>query len=269
MGLKDIYDFYVRDAYVELYKFTCGQTAYGYAAVDTGEGYIRHDNAIFKPEYLTRTAIHFSSDYARDTLTVTMPANAAVPALFAGGTPEHELRLTIYRGGAHVRDFVVIWQGVVMGASFNYAADAYTCELQCETLASRQERRGLPRQYQLTCPHALYDAHCGVSRAAFARTMTVQSIAGFTLTLADVFPAGYYNAGQAVKADGSRRFITTSGTSTVTLERGFDVAIGEVLALYPGCDKSRQTCATKFGNQLNFGGFPWIPSQDPFRTQIG
>ena len=32
----------------------------------------------------------------------------------------------------------------------------------------------------------------------------------------------------------------------------------------PGCDLRAATCAVKFGNLANFGGFPEIPGRNPF-----
>jgi hypothetical protein len=32
----------------------------------------------------------------------------------------------------------------------------------------------------------------------------------------------------------------------------------------PGCDLRAETCTAKFGNLLNFGGFPAIPGRNPF-----
>ena len=34
--------------------------------------------------------------------------------------------------------------------------------------------------------------------------------------------------------------------------------------LAPGCDLRAATCAAKFGNLPNFGGFPEIPGRNPF-----
>jgi len=34
--------------------------------------------------------------------------------------------------------------------------------------------------------------------------------------------------------------------------------------IYPGCDRVRATCESKFDNLDNFGGFPWIPTKNPF-----
>lgn len=55
--------------------------------------------------------------------------------------------------------------------------------------------------------------------------------------------------------------------TTLTLFNQFsssDLSIGSVVLAYAGCDKSNSTCATKFNNIVNFGGFPYIPNTNPF-----
>lgn len=41
-----------------------------------------------------------------------------------------------------------------------------------------------------------------------------------------------------------------------------DVAPGDMLQITAGCDKAAATCRVKFGNFLNFRGFPHIPGED-------
>jgi uncharacterized phage protein (TIGR02218 family) len=40
------------------------------------------------------------------------------------------------------------------------------------------------------------------------------------------------------------------------------ITSGDVVRLDPGCDKREATCREKFGNFLNFRGFPHIPGED-------
>jgi uncharacterized phage protein (TIGR02218 family) len=40
------------------------------------------------------------------------------------------------------------------------------------------------------------------------------------------------------------------------------IAPGDAFSLTPGCDKSFATCQAKFGNGVNFRGFPHIPGND-------
>ena len=37
---------------------------------------------------------------------------------------------------------------------------------------------------------------------------------------------------------------------------------GDLLRLEAGCDRTAATCKAKFGNFLNFRGFPHIPGED-------
>ena len=49
------------------------------------------------------------------------------------------------------------------------------------------------------------------------------------------------------------------GEVTLYLRAPFDVNMGDTATLFPGCDKSISQCSSKFGNHLNFQGFPHIP----------
>ena len=42
----------------------------------------------------------------------------------------------------------------------------------------------------------------------------------------------------------------------------FDVAPGDAFTVTAGCDKTQTTCAAKFGNLVNYRGFPHMPGDD-------
>ena len=46
------------------------------------------------------------------------------------------------------------------------------------------------------------------------------------------------------------------------LRMPFNVNVGDRLLIFPGCDKTVQTCHAKFDNVINFKGFPHIPGDD-------
>ena len=49
------------------------------------------------------------------------------------------------------------------------------------------------------------------------------------------------------------------------LEAAIDGSAGSAaVEIAPGCDLRRATCAGRFNNLLNFGGFPDIPGRNPF-----
>ena len=51
------------------------------------------------------------------------------------------------------------------------------------------------------------------------------------------------------------------------------VVAGDIVRIEAGCDKRAETCRLKFGNFLNFQGFPHVPGEDwlasyPVRTAL-
>ena len=269
MTFRDLYTVFFTDTPVELYKFTLGGAVWGFVAT-CEENYV-FDGITFVPEYIVRTGLHYSSDFARDVLTVTLPAYNAVAATFFTGTPEYQVKLSVLRGGYHGGGFAQIWSGTVNGASFDFSGEAYTCDLSCETLAAKMERQGLSRCYQLTCPHTLYGERCRLDQGLFAvGTAVLRQTSAIDLSLAASYPDGYFAGGHLVRnRDGSRRYIVTSSGTAIRMERSLHCAPGEGLTLYPGCDKTRDTCCSKFNNGVNFGGFPWLPTENPFTSSIG
>lgn len=261
-----VLDYFFKTPLMELYEFVCGSSAWRYAA--TSEREIAWDGRTFSPEYVDRSALHFSSDFAKDRLSVTLPATAGIAAAFLSGTPDFRPSLTIYRGSLG-GSYEPAWKGLVTGAAFAFSEGEYSCELSCETAMSLMERTGLFRKYELSCPHTLYSAPCGVAQALFAVQARVEAAGGFMLTVPTGKPDGWFSGGQIVLSSGERRYISSSSGSILRLEHLLPHAEGKIATLYPGCDKSRATCQGKFGNGINFGGFPWMPEASPFTSTIG
>ena len=95
------------------------------------------------------------------------------------------------------------------------------------------------------------------------------------------YPAGFFTSGMIEAPDGTLRFITGHSGSTLTLIRpleslnsffakngygeGYGYGYGGlVIRIYPGCDRTKETCQSKFNNLNNYGGFPFIPLKNPF-----
>ena len=205
---------FLREAPIELYRFELGGETYLYAAT-SGEPCV-YKGGIYEPEYIVRTGLHFSGDFAKDVLTLTLPATNAVAALFFSGTPEYAMRLRVFRGSRGAAELPAVWSGTVNGASFSFSEDAYTCDLSCEPLAARMERSGLIRNYQINCPHTLYGPHCRVDRTAHRLEARVSESSGSTLTLS--LPAGTedgrFAGGQLITAGGGATSWATPQTSS-------------------------------------------------------
>lgn len=133
--------------------------------------------------------------------------------------------------------------------------------------------------YQPGCRHTLFDLNCGVVRTArkISKTATVgtgatrQTFTGnFTATSAST--VGYLTLGVVTFTSGANAGVsrtiklhsgtTADGVIEVITPWPFPIAIGDAFDTWPGCDKSKDTCNTKFSNGAKFSAEPFIPLPD-------
>ena len=150
----------------------------------------------------------------------------------------------------------------------------------------RAELRGLTeplnqprgRVYHPRCAAVLGDAACGVDlgkpgftaegvvrQVIAAGEWVVEGIAGHE--------AGWFAHGQVVLRSGAAEGLAAPLRADEVLEDGVrrlhlwqppGVApvAGDAMRLIAGCDKAGATCRVKFGNYMNFRGFPHLPPED-------
>jgi uncharacterized phage protein (TIGR02218 family) len=143
--------------------------------------------------------------------------------------------------------------------------------LHSEPVYTSIRRNALRRHYQRQCPHVLYGAACGVNQTLFKTIGTVANISGSVIQVnaAGGFDDGHF-AGGFVEWNSSagvsdNRLITDHISVTLTLTAPIiGLAVGDTVNLYPGCDHTLSTCKNKFSNNLNYGGWPYLPLLNPF-----
>ena len=134
------------------------------------------------------------------------------------------------------------------------------------------------RTFQYFCDATLGDARCGVNLTSplYRGTGSVTATIGdrrFTVAAGIAgFASGWFGFGVVewtTGANAGRRaevasHTLASGTATITLmeARVRPIALGDAFAITAGCDKRHATCRDRFGNALNFRGFPSIPGDD-------
>ncbi|MEM7487731.1 MAG: DUF2163 domain-containing protein [Pseudomonadota bacterium] len=132
------------------------------------------------------------------------------------------------------------------------------------------------RVYQSRCDAVLGDRRCGVSLGPeFSAEVQVTATSdGHVLRvdpLSEYAPA-WFERGAVTVLDGAAAGLTER-IKTDRLEAGgrsiglwaalrAPIAAGDRARLEAGCDKTAETCRSKFGNFLNFRGFPDIPGED-------
>lgn len=128
-----------------------------------------------------------------------------------------------------------------------------------------------------TCDRVLGDGKCrfDTSKAGFGGAGVVLSASGSTIVASGLggFAEGWFEHGFVTWLSGAN----AGATGTVKLDSlasdgkrrialwaipGAAIAAGDRFRIVAGCDKTAGTCRAKFGNFLNFRGFPHLPGDD-------
>nr|WP_316642887.1 DUF2163 domain-containing protein [uncultured Roseateles sp.] len=127
--------------------------------------------------------------------------------------------------------------------------------------------------YQAGCLSTVFDARCGLSRAAFtstghATTGTDATRSVFSTDLAQA--GGYFGLGTLTFTSGAndglqrsvKLHVHTGGVITLMSPLPAPVVAGDSFSIVPGCDGLQNTCEAKFSNVIRFRGKPYIPQPE-------
>jgi len=131
------------------------------------------------------------------------------------------------------------------------------------------------RIYARQCDAVFGDARCGMNLAAYRAVATVTAVrddmhvevSGLSGFAERFFRYGILSftsgAAKGLSADvEDHRRLEGADELTLWLPMAAEIAVGDTLEVTAGCDKRFSTCKAKFGNGLNFQGFPHIPGSD-------
>lgn len=249
----------------ELFRFTRGSaTVARYTSGETGR---RLGDEDFVPATIHREAISASDERTGTAIRVTVSKDDPLVTAFKGAAPSEPMWLTIIAVHRGSENAASVFYGQVEGVSFEGASAILNCEPAQRVLEQR-----VPRYLvQKICNHTLYDTSCSVLKTSFSLAGTVGSISadGKTITVSTITQANGWFAAGFLEFGVQREFIEgQTGTSVTLLAAVPGLIVGSSITLYAGCDRLRDTCLTKFANLANFGGFPYVPNENPFDTSL-
>jgi len=170
-----------------------------------------------------------------------------------------------YLNDSNVMQGSIVW---FMGAVSDVNPTDMGAELTVKSQLSQLNQQ-IPRSlYQPGCLNNLYDANCGVSKAARTVSGTVSTVVdatSFTNSISGSRANGYFNLGILRFTSGAnagiQRTVLQHVTNTLYFPRAFPFAVqaGDAFTLVPGCDKTQSTCFGIFSNLLRFRGMPYVP----------
>lgn len=119
------------------------------------------------------------------------------------------------------------------------------------------------------CTNTLFDARCGLSKAAFAESETVQPGSTANKLISNSIKVdSYYDNGQIAFTSGANNGLVKAVKQFLGQQFTFNSPLpfapnaGDTFTAYPGCDKTQATCTNKFANLVNFEGFPYVPAPE-------
>ena len=248
---------------VELYEFRRGSSVWRYTSASQD---LVYNSFSYTAVLLKRGSIEQTNEIGRAGLRITLARDVEVVSEFIATPPSEVTLLTVYRQHRSDSETAVVWMGRVPNAEWRESQ----AELNCPPVYTSLQRTGLRRLYQRNCPHVLYGGSCQASPIVHRVQGAVGAISGTVVSVpaAAGFAVGHFAGGFATwSANGitEKRMIIAHSSDSITLSAvPPGLSIGAAVVLYPGCDHTLNTCESKFNNSANFGGFPFIPTKNPF-----
>lgn len=249
----EIYEFNQRN--VEIFRYT------------SGDKDVLISGFLYEKIPLRRGPIEQSQNISRATLKLDMPRTIPLVTGFIAQPPSNVINVIVKRFHRLDTDneVVVLWRGRLINVDFK----GDVCRLICDPLVTALQRLNLRRVYQVSCPHLLYRGACGVDETTYRENATLTVVSGLTLT-STTFGGqsdGYWTGGivRIIKSGMPHvRAILTHSGNNVEIDLTIPGLVAtDVVQTAPGCDRNITTCASKFSNEPNHGGFPHIPNKNP------
>jgi len=243
-------------------------------------GFTDHDGDLTFGGLTYRARAGLTASELENAASLAPAVREAVGALTGDTLSETDLLNGLY-DGASVETWLVDWSApddrllldVATIGEVRRDEFTFTAELRSAAHVFDQPRG---RAFQRHCSADIGDAECKIDPAAwaFSRRATIVSAQTDVLTtlLDRDVESGFFTGGalrfEAGVNAGARFAIRShrqdAGYAVFALwtPTGQSAVAGDTAVLTAGCDKRPETCQTKFGNIVNFRGFPHMPGND-------
>lgn len=241
----------------ELYEFSFENKTTYYTSAHAD---FSSSGRVYKSAAISRSELVKES--GGDDCTITMSLNLEPAPLFAAFNPASNIF-------ARILDFdkVCLFYGRVNSVEFDLKRGVAKVKL--SNLSGVIKSKIPVRTYGVSCSFDLFDEFCGCDKNAFeisflgkqAEFKDNNTIIAHPLISSK--PLGYFSGGY-IEFASRRSYIVKSEQSELKLL--FPVpnsAKDSLIHVFAGCDKTLSACRAKFNNEINYGGFPFVPMKNP------
>lgn len=231
-------------------------------------------NSTYESTAISKTSTEETQDITKSEIVITLPDSDPIADLWKIQPPSQTVSVTVYERdfGEPDTEYAVSWKGRVSNCVWEENQQGGVIKLTCESIINILKTVTLGRKYQISCPNTLYDNNCKVNKSLFELNGTVTALSGVDVTVVEAFNVGvnYYAGGYiewtAPNGTTETKFIERNDINGVmTLDSlPLTLTISTAVKVFPGCDQTLDTCASKFNNHLNYWGFPFFGIVDPF-----
>lgn len=244
-------------------------------------GFTDHDEPLVFDGLAHRPRTGFSASEARQSLGLAADATEIEGALSDDEITESDIEAGLY-DGAKVETWLVNWTDPGQRALLRTTVIGRITRRDGRFMAELQSLsasldKPLSRVLRRACSAELGDEACGVNLSTAGMSAEVEImkvVPPVTLRVARTpGPEGWLVNGWLEAADGNagppRRYRisaqqTDGAAETLVLGDRPEPPLetGQAVRLVAGCDKRFATCRDRFGNGINFRGFPHMPGND-------
>lgn len=257
---------------IELFRFVGTYTTYYRTSAPES---ITNTEATWVANAIKRSEFEEGTQEDDDlTIDIEMPASDQMVTDYCINVPPPGLALQILRVHRNdLNDALTLWDGEVV----SWTIKGRTAKCRVPSLFSYIFNKPLPRiKYQGPCNHVLGDRFCKVDMTTVDNNQdtTISTIVDNVVTIADtsVFADDECVGGSMIAASEQRMIVSNTGTS-FTLASPFspNVAALDAVSVRRGCNHQLTNgghCIDRYSNGSNYGGFPYVPTRNPFQTRL-
>lgn len=257
------------------------------ARVDTTVmGFTDHDNDLEFDSLTFKASTGINASTLQQSTDLNVDDMETIGAISSDSVTEQDIRLGKY-DNAEVEVYLVDYTNVAKrmtlfkGNLGNVVRSRTQFRAEVRSLAhSLNQTQG--RVYQKTCSVDLFSPKCGILESAPNMKITPVAVASVlssrvvVITNATLIarPTNWFTGGKLLWLTGNnagkevevKSHLLQDGDTEAWLDlweaMPFTIQAGDTFTIWAGCDKSAATCQSKFGNIINFRGFPRQPGQD-------